>query len=350
MHIRLFIIIAVVLSFLLYQLYNNYKENKNNYLNPEEVVSNSFTSNLTFEEVENLLNSSAIKDSHIIFKDSLSSINKTLKTFDNISSELVTIPIKRNYTIPDFLKDTNDSALKIAKSDIELYNTKLEELSIKANNMTNIVSDSIKKLNNLFTDIKENMNKIESEYEKIAKNLCLPIVLEKLLIDINSTNKDKDNKTKLRRLFDFDKEIESFKKEADDLAKTENEFLGKGKVAINGTGNFFEFIGHTISEIFKGLLNLKNIDDLFKSNGLTNITNIHGNLTKTKESFILTKKELEELQKKEEEKFKSLEIEYNSTQQDFEDLITQFSEKVETLKNKFILIKEKIIEEREKKT
>lgn len=40
--------------------------------------------------------------------------------------------------------------------------------------MTNIISDSIKKIFNILTDIKGDINQIESDYEKMVKNLCLP--------------------------------------------------------------------------------------------------------------------------------------------------------------------------------
>ena len=57
--------------------------------------------------------------------------------------------------------------------------------------MTNIIFDSIKKIFNILTDIKGDINQIESNYEKMVKNLCLPFVLEISLIDINSTNDEK---------------------------------------------------------------------------------------------------------------------------------------------------------------
>ena len=347
MIIRFFVIIAVILTFLLYKLYNNYKENKSNDLNPNEVVTNNLTSNLTFEEVVNLLNSSEIKESSIIFHDSLSSINETINSLGNIVSKLVLFPTKRNYTLPDYLIYTNDSALKIAKSDIELYYKILEEFSIKTNNITNIVSESIHKYNNSLIDLKEDIKKIESEYEKMAKNLCLPLVLEKLLNDTDSTNTDKENKNKLRKLFDLKEVKESFLKSASNFINFINENLLGNKKQTDLFGSHYMSLGESAYEIAKeynAFLNTFEDTIDFESQ-----QDLHNSLTNTKKSYILEKIALEEKKREEEEKYKSLENEYNSKKINFTEFKVIFIDFVETLKENFFLTKEIVTKEMDKK-
>ena len=89
-----------------------------------------------------------------------------MESFENISLKLVQIPPTINYTLPSFLKNTTNSSLNIAKNDIELYNSKYEELSGIANNITEFASLSIKNFSKSLDDIKEELTKIESEFEK----------------------------------------------------------------------------------------------------------------------------------------------------------------------------------------
>ena len=53
------------------------------------------------------------------------------------------------------MKDSTNNSLKIAKSDLELYNSKYRELSTKINNMTGLTSQTLNMLSSKLNDLKK---------------------------------------------------------------------------------------------------------------------------------------------------------------------------------------------------
>ena len=134
---------------------------------------------ISFEEVEKLLNSKIIGENHKILKESNISIIKSLEEIKKLAIDLKPIRTNISYIITKFKNNFTDNTLKIVKDDINLYNSKYEELEGKANNLTETVSESIKNITIPLNNLKESVNKIYEKFENITKSICLPLFLEK---------------------------------------------------------------------------------------------------------------------------------------------------------------------------
>ena len=335
--------ILSVIALLMPKLYRQYQKNKENlpiHSTPEEEEKpTSLTSNLTYKEAETLLASPAMEENHIILNDSLLALNQSLKSFSNITRNLNPIP-KFNYTLPTFLENTiNSSALNIARSDIELYNSKYEELSKKANNITELTSNYIQNYTILLDDIKEELNQLILEFENIIKNLSLPLVLEQQLSDDN-----KEDNNQIRRLDDLTQSIKDFKDNANELGELLNSFFVFCKSSFQNLGKNVEVIINDTQKVTNGItkafLTYNNLLNL------TNETNLHENLILSKNSFSSLKSEMIDSHKKIEETYKSFESTYTSTKFDFDGFKNKYYEILDNLKSNSNSIKEEIANKR----
>ena len=302
----------------------------------------SLTSYLSYEEAEDLLDSSAIESSYSILKENLLTIDKTLKSFDDINLKFVQIPEKISYALPSFLKNTTNSSLNIAKNDIELYNSKYEELSEKTNNITELASQSIKNYSKSLDDIKKELTTIESKFEKSIKNLCLPLILNQINDTTSNENKeDKENNAKIRRLDDL---IQNFKDEVNEFGELINSLFVFCKWAFEIFGANVEYIVDYTSKVtgdvdkaFNSYINILNY---------TNETNLHHNLLLSKESFLSLKSEIQENKKDTEKTYQSFKNTYNSHKFDFEAFKTKYYSISENLKSISNSIREEAINKR----
>ena len=96
------------------------------------------------------------------------------------------------------MKDSTNNSLKIAKSDLELYNSKYRELSTKINNMTGLTSQTLNMLSSKLNDLKKEVNIILSKYEELAKKLCLPIILAEDEFNSTAIDDSGDDKTTIK--------------------------------------------------------------------------------------------------------------------------------------------------------
>ena len=93
---------------------------------------------------------------------------------ENSTLEINEINSEISFTLPEFLNSSTSESLKLTIEDIELYNKKYEQLSYKANNTTEIASQSIKNIFTSLKDIKGEVNIITNQFEETIKSLCLP--------------------------------------------------------------------------------------------------------------------------------------------------------------------------------
>ena len=78
-------------------------------------------SDLNFEEAESLIDSKTIEENHILLNETIENINNLLIICDNTSLEIPGINPNISFSLPDFLKNSTTRALKMIKSDVELY-------------------------------------------------------------------------------------------------------------------------------------------------------------------------------------------------------------------------------------
>lgn len=161
---------------------------------------------ITFDEAQNLMNSEKIEENHKLLNESSGSVSESLNLLNETTFGLNPINTNVSYTIPDFLDNATDSTSKIVKSDINLYNSKYEELEEKAIDLTESISESMKDLSTPLDNIKEGVNEMIEEFENDTISFSLPLSL------INIT----ENIDKRRRLA-LSKKVEEYKEEVDKL-------------------------------------------------------------------------------------------------------------------------------------
>ena len=152
------------------------------------------------------MNSKKIEENHKLLNESSGSVSESLNLLNETTSGLNPINTNVSYTIPDFLDNATDSTSKIVKSDINLYNSKYEELEEKAIDLTESISESMKDLSTPLDNIKEGVNEMIEEFENDTISFSLPLSL------INIT----ENIDKRRRLA-LSKKVEEYKEEVDKL-------------------------------------------------------------------------------------------------------------------------------------
>ena len=299
----------------------------------ENHKNQSLISNLSYKEAENLLSSPAMEENHIMINESLASINESLKSLKKMSLNLSLIPTYINYTIPPFLNNANSSSLKIAKSDIELYNSKYLQLSFRANLITELVFKSIKKSSDIFNDLQIEMGKIQSQFEQVSKNLCLPLILNEQSNNYNSTNKK-------RRLSDL---ISDYKDQINDLGLLMNEGFGYCKWSFDNlmdkTTELCDYANSINTQVEESI---KRNEEIINS---INEINVHDKLVSCKKTITMVESKLEENQKELDKKFQTFENMFNNNAFNLEDFNNKYNEITENIKSTH----EKIIEEISKK-
>ena len=180
---------------------------------------------LSFNEIESLIESKIIEKNQNILNETKDKINNLLNIFENTNLEKNKINPNISFILPDFLKNVTKPPLKIAKSDIELYKRKYEELVINVNNFTNNISQSFKNLSFPLNNIKDEINELFSKFEETLRNLCIPLILfQKHLYIINTTKNINTKESNIRRL-SIENQIEEYKNETDNLNLLYNELF-----------------------------------------------------------------------------------------------------------------------------
>ena len=320
---RLLTFLAVIILVLL--LYNKYSQILQ--YNKAEKEKQSIISNLTYKEAEMLLSSSSMEENHILLNESLMSINNSVKLLEKISLNLSLIPSNINYTLPTFLKiNTTNSSLNIAKSDIELYYSKYGQLSKKANQITESTYQSIKNATHYLNDIKKEISKIQSDFEIVSKNLCLPLVLNEKVINYTSTKLDdliQNYKNSINELAELIKDCLNFCKDSLDNFIINIEYIYNNSKLVN-------------TKIKEAYLKFKDIINSI------NEGNLHDILLLSKKSFTDLKSEMMENQKNFDSKYELFEYIYNNTNFDLKDFYKKYNENTEILKSTHNLIIEEI--------
>ena len=148
---------------------------------------------LNFDEIKSLLESKAIEKNINSLNKTKDKINNLLDFCENPNLEKKQINPNISLILPDFLQNVTKPALKIAKSDIELYKRKYEELAININNFAGGLSRSLKNLSFPLNELKAETNELFSKFEETLKNLCIPLILVEKLLNNNTRSLSIDN-------------------------------------------------------------------------------------------------------------------------------------------------------------
>ena len=250
-------------------------------------------SDISYEEAEKLLDTEIIGKNHKILNESYESITESFEVFNNLTTDLKPISSNISFTTPEFLDNLTDNTLKIVKDDINLYNSKYEELEEKANNLTETVSESIKILSTPINNMKESVDEIYEQFENTTKSFSLPLFLEKNGI-INSTELNNSR----RRL--YSEKLKEYKDEVEKLNNIYNSFFIYIKITIEIIVENMREIPNSVKDINENIVqSILDYEKLLNKFGKDDDTqNIHENLLSIKQSFLDIKENMNDKIKK----------------------------------------------------
>ena len=145
MILKYLLLVGIISILLVVMGYAIFKEMLNNIgnINGDDNPGDLLTSLLSLEQVKNILGSELVGENKDLITDNIGSLTKLLDMIKNITSGLTQLNTTTDILFPDFLKDPQNNSLKIAKSDLELYNSKYGELSAEVNNMTSLTTKTL---------------------------------------------------------------------------------------------------------------------------------------------------------------------------------------------------------------
>ena len=216
--------------------------------------------NMNYTEAEKLIGLDSIKENHNILNETLNNINILLSFYNNTNITKINVKINKEPENLKFLIDANESSLKIAENDLDLYISKYSSLSSQANELSNALSEYI---NNIKLDeLKEENIILKEQFEKNIQSLAI----------VFSTS----NSNKLRNLNSDD-----LKNLIEELNSIYNIFLSKAKEVSEDLISSLKFIIDNIN-----LLNNKINNSILEVNkiigSITKSTKIHEKLIEIK--------------------------------------------------------------------
>ena len=262
---------------------------------------------ISLEEAENFLDSEIIQENHNLLNKSNNVLSETLESFNVTLNNFKSINQNINYTIPEFLDNDSDSTLKTVKSDINLYNSKYQELAENANDLTEIVSKSTQNLSIPMNNMKQEINLMIEDFENKTKSFSLPLLLEKNGI-INLTENNS-----LRRL-DLKEKIENYKNEVEKMNNLYNNFFKFINQATEVLSDNMKLIPDSVKDINDNLeKSLFEYDSLLKNfNKNDTSKQNHENLLSIKNSFLNIKEYMNNKKELVEERINILEDLYKN--------------------------------------
>ena len=216
--------------------------------------------NMNYTEAEKLIGLDSIKENHNILNETLNNINILLSFYNNTNITKINVKINKEPENLKFLIDANESSLKIAENDLDLYISKYSSLSSQANELSNALSEYI---NNIKLDeLKEENIILKEQFEKNIQSLAA----------VFSTS----NSNKLRNL-----NLDDLKNLIEELNSIYNIFLSKAKEFSEDLISSLKFIIDNIN-----LLNNKINNSILEVNkiigSITKSTKIHEKLIEIK--------------------------------------------------------------------
>ena len=216
--------------------------------------------NMNYTEAEKLIGLDSIKENHNILNETLNNINILLSFYNNTNITKINVKINKEPENLKFLIDANESSLKIAENDLDLYISKYSSLSSQANELSNALSEYI---NNIKLDeLKEENIILKEQFEKNIQSLAIVF--------------SASNSNKLRNLNSDD-----LKNLIEELNSIYNIFLSRAKEVSEDLISSLKFIIDNIN-----LLNNKINNSILEVNkiigSITKSTKIHEKLIEIK--------------------------------------------------------------------
>ena len=133
---------------------------------------------IEYDEAEKLINSEIIKENRLLLNESSINIKELISICNNVSFKKINGTVDNSYKNKDFLKNSNESSIQNAKSDLDLYHSVYTSLSEKINNLAKETSESLKSLPVHLTEFQKELDNITKQFEETIKTLAIPLSLK----------------------------------------------------------------------------------------------------------------------------------------------------------------------------
>ena len=152
---------------------------------------------IDYESAEKIIGSEKIKDSHELLIDNSKKIEQLISICNDNNFSLLNETIIDLPENLDFLKDTTNGSLFVAKNDLNLYLSSLSDLSKKTNDITKDMNKLLSNISSSLEDYHKELDNMTKQYEMNIEYLSIPLEfslnqLRNLEIDENLLTKYKN--------------------------------------------------------------------------------------------------------------------------------------------------------------
>ena len=213
---------------------------------------------------------------------------------NNISFNTINETINDKYKDISFLKNINDSALQVAKDDLDLYYSNYVLLSEQTNAFTKQTSESFKNYSTQLKEFKKEVDNMTAQFEKTIIDIAIPL----------SNNSNKINQS--LRFLDLDESLTKYKQEIDRFNDYNNGIFtkinGASENLLTSFNSIKDSVESLVDEVKLGISEFnENIEIMAKDT-------VHEALKLIKDSFNTCKNGIINLKNALEEKIKELKI------------------------------------------
>ena len=317
------------------------------------MAGDNLINQLSQEEAEKLLlekkSDLKVRDNHEILEKAIEESGISLLTCNNPGIKLQKMCSGVVFVAPDYLQNPKNQKHIQQKKEIELYINSFDNICKNINDYIDKASKSLINLQKPSYELDNEIKKILSEYNETVKNLCAPLLNER--IGLNNENLILNGADKV----EFDKEktlildvIDQFMEEAKDLTTNYLNQFKPIESDVNYICKSIDIIPDPINILKEKVENYKSrLEETLEEINDEN-DDIHYELLKIKRLFKIIKSDKNKIIKEVEKSIGELDIKYKSRKDDVNPLKKKIDQNIKILRNKSGKIKNDIVNLREK--
>jgi hypothetical protein len=191
-------ILAALLVIIFVVVANKHKKKSNVFHIWDDETEKKEDTGLDYEEAEKLIGSEKTKENHNLLNESLANINEALSICNNNSFPKIDETIDDKHENLDFLKNSNESSLQVAKEDLDLYHSRYVSLSQQVNALAQDTSESFQNLSVGLNEFKDNIENMTEEFENTIKDIAVPLSV------------NQNNSVKILRILSFEESLKNY--------------------------------------------------------------------------------------------------------------------------------------------
>ena len=307
-------------------------------------------SEMNYNDAEKLMSSEIINKNHKILEKTENTIEDSVMICEEPQIEISPMRTEIYFVPPEFIQNPKNETLKSLSIDINVYRDLYRKLALEANKLSEKALETLHKSYEPSNNVKDEVNKLKSNFEESVKNLCAPLISEQEgleTININSLNENQKKQLEIDKM-NIEDQISEFKYESDKLNQLYHKLFENVYDSVIIICDEINDIPKTVSEVQKKIDNgMKEFEDILKE--FTNPDDhqkFNQSLKLIKDSLIKLQNNIELFKKSED-----IEVLVNKIQKkkdDLEPLKNKSSKILDNLKSKSNSIKDNIIKIRQK--